>query len=56
MSDLERKFTSAILSFSISWFGYSLYIMGLLRKQRTVIETEQNLSRQGEGNEKYKCK
>ena len=53
MSDLEKDNLPASFIFLALAGLVMVYTLWTSKKARTVIETEQNLSRQGEGNEKY---
>jgi phosphate/sulfate permease len=53
MSDLEKDNLPAPFIFLVLSGLVMVYTLWTSKKARTVIETEQNLSRQGEGNEKY---
>ncbi len=53
MSDLEKENLPAPFIFLALAGLVMVYTLWTSKKARTVIETEQNLSRQGEGNEKY---
>ncbi len=53
MSDLEKENLPAPFIFLALAGFVMVYTLWTSKKARTVIETEQNLSRQGEGNEKY---
>ena len=53
MSDLEKENLPAPFMFLAIAGVIMVYTLWTSKKAKSVIETEQNLSRQGEGNEKY---
>lgn len=53
MSDLEKENLPAPFLFLAAAGVIMVYTLWTSKKAKSVIETEQNLSRQGEGNEKY---
>jgi phosphate/sulfate permease len=53
MSDLEKENLPAPFIFLAAAGVIMVYTLWTSKKAKSVIETEQNLSRQGEGNEKY---
>ncbi|MFM7895351.1 MAG: anion permease [Flavobacterium sp.] len=53
MSDLEKENLPAPFMFLAAAGVIMVYTLWTSKKAKSVIETEQNLSRQGEGNEKY---